>query len=325
MLFMILTLTLNPSIDYLYTKKNFYLGVQNRFTAPVRMIGGKGINAGRTASILGSEVSVTGVLGGNNGQTVTELLKDELFTTHFFSVLGETRNAITIMHDQGQQTEIVEEGPKIDSKTEREISNYVLMACQNYPALSTVCLSGSVNSENEHLYQTIIEQINDNSQGTINILADISGNQLKNTLREGILPFFIKPNLPEFSDLIEENITSKNQAYAHLAHPLVKDVPLLLITCGEEGAIAKYHNVVYDLKVPQIDLVNPTGSGDATVGGIAYALDHQFSIEDTLRYGMACGVANAMEEAVGFVNKENVAQLVKKITLTAVKTTKKDS
>ena len=67
---MIISLTLNPSVDYLYEIDSFQLGKLNRFKNPVRMVGGKGINAGRTASILGSKVWATGVLAGKNGELV---------------------------------------------------------------------------------------------------------------------------------------------------------------------------------------------------------------------------------------------------------------
>lgn len=312
---MILTITLNPSIDYLYRRETFTLGAQNRFPTPIRMVGGKGINAGRTATILGSDVLVTGVLGGTNGRIVEELLASEKFKKHFFTVSGETRNAITIMHDQGIQTEIVEEGPIIDSLTETNIFDYVISMCQKYPAITVICLSGSANSPNESLYQMFIQLVDTLFQGRIKVLADISGKQLKNALSTKPLPFFIKPNLPEFSELLGIPIRTKEDIYPQLSHPLVKDIPLLLVSCGEEGAVARYNNKIYDLNVPKIDLVNPTGSGDATVGGIAYALDNSFAIEDVLRYGMVSGVANALEEAVGFINRKTVSTLLNQVTL----------
>lgn len=312
---MILTVTLNPSIDYLYAKDTFTLGAQNRFTAPVRMIGGKGINAGRTATILGSKVFVTGVLGGTNGKIVEKLLSAETFKHHFFPVPGETRNAITIMHDQGIQTEIVEEGPEIDPITERALFDYVITMCQQHPDISVICLSGSANSTNELLYHELIQLISHHFQDRIKVLADISGNQLRNTLASETLPFFIKPNLPEFGELLGIPLHSKAEVFDYLNHPLVKPIPLLLVSCGEDGAVAKYNDCIYDLKVPTIELVNPTGSGDATVGGIAYALDRHFEIEEVLRYGMVSGVANALEEAVGFVQPNIIAKILSQVTI----------
>ena len=44
-------------------------------------------------------------------------------------------------------------------------------------------------------------------------------------------------------------------------------IPYTLVSCGEEGAIAQFGGQLYDVTAPSIDLVNPTGSGDATVAG----------------------------------------------------------
>lgn len=312
---MILTLTLNPSIDYLYTKESFEIGKQNRFSTPVRMVGGKGINAGRTAAILGSDVLVTGILGGANGQLVGDLLKNECFSQQFFAIQGETRNAITIMHDQGIQTELVEEGPLLDAQTESDIFNYIITMCRQHPEISVICLSGSVNTLNQTLYRDWIKRITELFQGRIKVLADISGIQLKNLLSSSTRPFFIKPNLSEFSELLGLKVNSKKDVYPQLNHPLIKDVPLVLVSCGEEGAVAKFYDTVYYLDVPEITLVNPTGSGDATVGGIAYGLDHDFPIEKTLQYGMVSGVANALEEAVGFIRTETISAMLNQIKL----------
>ncbi|MFD1901206.1 PfkB family carbohydrate kinase [Enterococcus termitis] len=168
-----------------------------------------------------------------------------------------------------------------------------------------LALCGSANTENDHLYQHYLEQLG----GISKVLTDISGKQLKNILNSPVKPYFIKPNIHEFAELLHTTIKNKNDVIAHLTQPLIKDIPFVLVSCGSEGAIAKYKDRIFDVSIPAIDAINPTGSGDATVGGIAFALDQGFSIEETLRYGMACGMSNALEQAVGFVSTDNVEQL----------------
>lgn len=307
---MILTVTLNPSMDYLYTIPHFKIGLQNRFEPPIKMVGGKGINAGRTATILGADVIATGVLAGDNGGDIAKRLIAEKFESHFFKIEGETRNAITIMHDQEIQTEIVEVGPRITEAIAKKIMTQTLELCQKNPDINVVCLSGSANSENEYLYTDIAKLLKSEVKQEIKILADISGQQLKNILTSKDKPYFIKPNIHEFSDLIDSPISTKSEALVHLNNDLISSIPLVIISCGAEGALAKSGNTFYDLTIPKIKLVNPTGSGDATVGGVSYALDSKLGVEETLKYAMASGVANAMEKAVGFVNLENVEKIM---------------
>lgn len=313
---MIISLTLNPSVDYLYEIDSFQLGKLNRFKNPVRMVGGKGINAGRTASILGSKVWATGVLAGKNGELVRSILEKEKFSKDFLDIDGETRNAITIMHNNGIQTEMIEVGPYVNETIEEEILKKIIQQNNISTNIEVICLCGSVNSKNENLYQNFIKIIKKKLGNDIKILADISRTQLKNVLESDYKPYFIKPNIHEFSEIIDTVVNTKDEIVYHLKNSNLFDgVPLIIVSCGEDGAIAKFNKEIYDLKIPTIDLVNPTGSGDATVGGVAYALDNKLTTEEILRYAMASGVANAMEEAVGFVDKKNVDDIKNKIII----------
>lgn len=313
---MIISLTLNPSVDYLYEIDSFQLGKLNRFKNPVRMVGGKGINAGRTASILGSKVWATGVLAGKNGELVRSILEKEKFSKDFLDIDGETRNAITIMHNNGIQTEMIEVGPYVNETTEEEILKKIIQQNNISTNIEVICLCGSVNSKNENLYQNFIKIIKKKLGNDIKILADISRTQLKNVLESDYKPYFIKPNIHEFSEIIDTVVNTKDEIVYHLKNSNLFDgVPLIIVSCGEDGAIAKFNKEIYDLEIPTIDLVNPTGSGDATVGGVAYALDNKLTTEEILRYAMASGVANAMEEAVGFVDKKNVDDIKNKIII----------
>lgn len=313
---MIISLTLNPSMDYLYEINSFHLGKLNRFKNPVRMVGGKGINAGRTASILGSNVWTTGVLAGLNGSLVSSLLNKENFAKDFINIDGETRNAITIIHDEGTQTEMIEAGPQVNSIIEKDLLKKIIQQCKENPEVEVICLCGSVNSENDSLYKDFITKIKNELRNNIKILADISRTQLTNVLRSEIKPYFVKPNIHEFSEVLGIEMHTKDEVIKNLKSTALFDgISLIIVSCGEDGAIAKFENDIYDLEIPKIKLVNPTGSGDATVGGVAYALDQKLSIEDTLRFAMASGVANAMEEAVGFVTLENIDTIKEQINV----------
>jgi tagatose 6-phosphate kinase len=313
---MILTVTLNPSLDSIYFTETFVLGEMNRCGNPVKAVGGKGINAGRTAAILGAKVTAIGVLAGINGDFIRSALNEEpFFATHFLSISGESRNAVTVMDQAKNQTEIVELGPEITADTAEKVLNLVIDLSKKQKKEPILALCGSANTENDHLYQHYLEQLG----GISKVLTDISGKQLKNILNSPVKPYFIKPNIHEFAELLHTTIKNKNDVIAHLTQPLIKDIPFVLVSCGSEGAIAKYKDRIFDVSIPAIDAVNPTGSGDATVGGIAFALDQGFSIEETLRYGMACGMSNALEQTVGFVSTDNVEQLKKRITLRDVR------
>lgn len=311
---MILTITLNPSLDYIYFIKSLKLNGLNKVAAPTKSIGGKGINTSRTSSILGADVIATGFLGGETGKTVAKILEEETFKREFLPIEDETRNAITVMHDGNKHTEIVEVGVHVTAKKETEIIQKVLQLCQDYPTIRVICFGGSANTTNHAIYENILLSLKQTALRDVKVLADISGTFLAHTIQSDVLPYFIKPNMQEFSQLIGQSLTTKQQVATALQEKPFH-IPLIMVSCGEEGAVVAYQNNCYDLTVPTIELVNPTGSGDATVGGIAYALDNDFPLEDALKLGMACGVSNALHEKTGFITIEEINQLLPQITI----------
>ncbi|MDR0921085.1 MAG: 1-phosphofructokinase family hexose kinase [Lactobacillales bacterium] len=313
---MILTVTFNPSIDSLYITENLTLGKLNRLENPVRMVGGKGINSGRTSQTLGAKVITTGFLAGTTGKLAKELLYQEPFQKEFLQVEGETRNATTFMHDN-LHTEVVEEGPVISEEEITNLLNKIMNIWDANPDIRVICISGSANMTNQYLYTKFIAVLKELFRDTIKILVDISGTQLTNLLNSDICPDFIKPNIHELSELSQVEITTKREVIDILSkNKLFSSIPMTMISCGSKGAIVRVGEEIYDLSIPEVELVNSTGSGDATVGGIAYALDCSYDLETTLRYGMACGMANAMERGVGQVNPDVVENLLSKIEIT---------
>ena len=68
------------------------------------------------------------------------------------------------------------------------------------------------------------------------------------------------------------------------------------------SAFAKHGDVFYKVDIPKIDVVNPVGSGDSTVAGIASGLYHHESDADLLKKANVLGMLNAQEAQTGHVN-----------------------
>lgn len=109
---MILTLTLNPSVDISYPLDELHIDTVNRIQNVSKTAGGKGLNVTRVLSQLNEQVVATGFLGGKIGDFIAEKLNHNQVKHSFFKIKGETRNCIAILHN-GNQTEILEQGPTI--------------------------------------------------------------------------------------------------------------------------------------------------------------------------------------------------------------------
>ena len=74
---------------------------------------------------------------------------------------------------------------------------------------------------------------------------------------------------------------------------------LVVVTLGAKGCLAFYREnpsvQLREIRIPAFrlsdaEIVDTTGAGDAFIGGLAYGIVNQFSIEDTL--SVACWVAS---------------------------------
>ena len=61
---MILTVTMNPSIDISYPLKKLEIDEVNRVKNVYKTAGGKGLNVSRVIRLANREVTATGIIGG---------------------------------------------------------------------------------------------------------------------------------------------------------------------------------------------------------------------------------------------------------------------
>ena len=110
---MIITVTMNPAIDKTVDIDALVHGGLNRIKHVEYDAGGKGINVSKTIRELGSTSIATGFLGGNNGRTIANVLKEKEIESDFVWVDGETRTNTKVFEENGELTELNEPGPLI--------------------------------------------------------------------------------------------------------------------------------------------------------------------------------------------------------------------
>ncbi|MEJ7540190.1 PfkB family carbohydrate kinase, partial [Staphylococcus lugdunensis] len=79
---------------------------------------------------------------------------------------------------------------------------------------------------------------------------------------------------------VDESIEGLKKA---LNNPIFNDIEWVIVSLGAKGMFAKHHNQYYKVNIPSIEVLNPVGSGDSTVAGIAAALLNHESDEQLLK------------------------------------------
>ena len=310
---MILTITLNPSVDIAYQLDTFHLDTVNRVENVQKTAGGKGLNVTRVLKQIGEDVVATGFIGGEIGSYVKKQLTRNDIKNSFVEIGSETRNCIAVLHD-GKQTEILEQGPTIQEHEALNFIEHLEIILNN---VDVVVISGSLpKGLANNYYVKIIELC---KKCGVAVVLDCSGKALKNVLESQQKPTVIKPNTEELSQLIGKEVTDDIQELKSvLSGQLFQGIDWIVVSLGAKGAFAKYKDKFYRVRIPKIKVVNPVGSGDSTVAGIAAGLVHALPEAELLKNATVLGMLNAQEERTGYVNLENAESLYSQIEVEEV-------
>ena len=304
---MIYTVTLNPSLDYIVSVKDFAAGSLNRTDSEKITAGGKGINVSIVLHNLGIESTALGFTAGFTGRQIESILKQDGIKTDFINVeQGLSRINVKILHNTSGmgETEINGNGPVI-SKDDIAL---LFQKLGSIDSGSTVVLAGSVPSSlPKNFYVEVMDSLKTRN---IKFIVDASGELLKTALPYH--PFLVKPNLSELEEIFDTKINSMEEAFVYSKKLLDLGAQNALLSLGKDGAIlSACDGCSYYAKAPSGKPVNTVGSGDSMVAGFIAGLESCRSFKRALESGVCSGSAAAFSSSLA--TKDAVEELLKKI------------
>lgn len=306
---MIVTITLNPSLDYIIHVADFQLGVVNRTDEEKILPGGKGINVATVLTNLGHSCLAIGFAAGNSGKTLRrELMMRGIEADLIEAESGFTRVNIKMKGDP--ETQINGMGPKISEKNMAFLEKSLSRLTPN----DILVVSGSVPScLSRHTYADIAALV---EKRGCRLIVDAEGELLTETL--AYHPFLIKPNRQELEAVIGESLQEVSQV-VKAAHTLQdRGARNVLVSLGETGAVlVSEDGEEYFCKAPQVDVVNTVGSGDSAVAGFISGYVETGSMSRALMKAVACGSASAASEELA--EREEVEKLLRTIYIENLK------
>lgn len=307
---MILTITANPSVDISYNLDEFVIDDVNRTEKVEKDAGGKGIHVSYVLKELGEDVVNSGFVGGKLGEFIEKRLDERKISHDFIKLSDETRNCIAILHD-GNQTEILEKGPKVSKDKEDEFLKHLKEIGKDIDLIS---ISGSLpKGLDSSFYKKIIEFA---KKENIFVALDTSGKTLKDLVNGEIKPNLIKPNEKEIIDIIGEDFPKDDEKIKEIFKKApLSDISHIIVSKGAAGAVVKINDRIYKAKVPKVKAINPVGSGDSSLAGAVSAVFNKESDEDFIRKSMNCGLLNVLNEEIAHINMDDFDKYYKKIEI----------
>lgn len=310
---MILTVTLNASVDKHYEVDYLVPHTVMRIRSVSNTAGGKGLNVSRIAAIAGENVVAMGFVGGFNGMFFESLLNIPRIEKAFTHVAAETRCCINICdRENAKSTEFLEPGNPV---TDAEIKCFIKDFSDKIKNADVVVISGSLpKGVPANMYASLIRIAR---QSQIPVFVDSSGEALKEAISAH--PDFIKPNEDELVSLIGRKAESIDDVIEVAESLHVSGISTVAVSLGKRGVIVVGKEGVFHGKTVDVNVKNTVGCGDSMTAGFAVGLSRGMNIEERIRYAVAISTANAISYETGMFRECDLVALLPEIKVKKIK------
>jgi 1-phosphofructokinase family hexose kinase len=299
----IVTVTLNPSLDRTLIVPEIRFNEVLRATANAQNAAGKGLNVTRALQRLGLESTATGFIGGRTGQMLVDDLEVLGIRHDFVPVAGETRTNIVILEgDSKTYIKVNEAGPTITAENQQAFLDKITHVAA--PGDQWVFSGSLPPGVPPDFYQTLVSAVQERGAQAF---LDSSGESLH--AGSEAAPYLVKPNHLEAEEVSGILVEDEAGAARAARYFLNRGVHLVALSLGSDGMLLASNEESVRVHCPVVTLRNPTGSGDALLAGLLFGLSHQLPLEEVARWGVASGSAAAAREDTSFGDLSEVSAL----------------
>jgi tagatose 6-phosphate kinase len=280
---MILTVTLNFTLDVTYRLERVRLGATSQVEVAGRRAGGKGVNVARVLHALGRETVVTGLAGGQTGYEARAELATSGLVDATVPVADASRTSLMVVDADGAATGFSEPGPQVsDAEWQAMLARFEELIGRAQVAVLSGRLPPGVPRD------AYAELIGIARAAHVPVVLDVSEEPLERALAAG--PDLVKINEDELA-VFAPGVDVVDGA-ARLREAGAREV---VISRGAEGLIAKCNGGSWRVAPPEVVRGNPTGAGDAAsaslAAGIADGVDWPRRLADAVALSAAAVAA----------------------------------
>ena len=308
----VIAVTMNPSIDKTITIEHLVPYGLNRALSARCDPGGKGINVARVLKNFGTDVTVFGLIAGEQGEHLVNFLKSADISADFIKNPGETRTNLKIFDQSiNKTTEINETGFDV---TPEVLESFTRRFREIVKEAEIVVLSGSLPpGVPEGFYRECIEIAK--AQGVKSVL-DADADALAEGVRA--VPYAVKPNLHELELLEGRAFSNKNEVVDAARKLIDSGIEIVIVSMGPDGAIVMDRNEKYKVDSWDVEVKSATGAGDSMVAALSYSILNHDSLLEMCRITTAAGTVTASKEGTQICTRSEVLQSLQKVTVTKI-------
>jgi len=309
----ILTLTLNAMVKKRLWISSFALGAIHRANRVECNAGGKGVNVARQLLRLGNSPLAMVCAGGHTASHLSQLLDQEQLPHHIFLTPEPLREGWTIYDENGAEIgSFFEPSAPLPENILAEIQSFLR---HKTPAPRWLACCGSAPDDaSATFYRHLIEQAQKN--GLLTAL-DTYGKALREST--GASPTLVKINAQEAAQFLGASMNGLDDFKKLQTRFLKLGIRYLVVTDGNKPFFGAHDSRIWKVTPPEVEALNPTGSGDAMLAGLLSGLGAApDDFPSALRLGTAAGACNAARYQVSNTPLEEVQKMISKVMCSAV-------
>ncbi|MGY2876011.1 1-phosphofructokinase [Marmoricola sp. URHA0025 HA25] len=277
---MIITVTLNPSLDRTLQVRRLLRGEVQRAVLTHNDPGGKGVNVARALSAHGTPVVSVLLVGGSTGTALAAQLTEAGVDHVAVPGRHRTRANVSIVEPDGTTTKINEPGVALDPDELRAVTDAVIA---HVSPGDWVVTAGSVAPGQDPEVYAVIG--NAARAAGAHWAVDTSGPALAASLAAG--PDLVKPNREELSEVLGAPLDTLTSVVDACRDLVAGTERTLLCSLGADGAVLVESGHAWYASGPRVQVENTVGAGDALLAGYLHGL----TVEGTTAAGLRAGVA----------------------------------
>ncbi len=237
--------------------------------------GGKGANQAVAVARQGVDVAMVGKVGNDafGNLLLDNLKKNNVDVSKVGQVDCATGTAVIVVDSNGQNSIVLSPGAngQVDSKDIDSAPDAKILLLQFEIPMETVLHAAK-------RYK---------SKSTKVILNPAPAKEISDELLSHV--DILIPNESELSLLSNKSVTDIKSAEVAAKKLLKHGIETIIVTLGENGALIVDSKQATHINTYQVDVADTTAAGDSFIGGFSSALLQNKSLEESVRYGCACG------------------------------------
>jgi 1-phosphofructokinase len=291
---MIVTVTLNPSLDRTLAVAALVRGEVVRAESTLEDPGGKGVNVTRFLHARGSRSVAVLPAGGSMGRALLGALVDADVPHLAVPIAGATRSNVTVVEPDGTTTKLNEPGPALSGG---ELDAIVAAVAEHARAGGWVVVAGSLPPD---LASGIIGRLADAARAAgARFALDASGTALADGL--AARPDLIKPNGEELGELLGRELPTFSDVLTACHQARSMGAAAVICSLGADGAVLVDGHGIWHATSPAVPVLSTVGAGDSVLAGFLHAGG---AGPQALRTGVAWATAAVQTPGTGVPSPE---------------------